>query len=236
MVFRRSRHGAPTLPPRRDGAEVTIAPMRRRHVRAVIAIEERIFPRPWTPALYLSELTQPATRRYFVALVSGEVVGYIGCMLVVGEGHITTVGVAPEWQRRHIGMRLLHRAATEAREHGATSLTLEVRVSNLGAQELYRAFGFAPAGIRKNYYAEVNEDGLVMWANDVDSPEYAHRLADLYARAMGESDSRGSDRAPGSDVTGESDVTVKSDATVESNATGENGSPHGDRSADEEQR
>jgi hypothetical protein len=59
-------------------------------------------------------------------------------------------------------------------------------MSNVGAQELYRAFGFAPAGIRKNYYPEVNEDGLVMWASDVDRPEYRTRidtlLADLEAK------------------------------------------------------
>ena len=167
------------------GAGIEIARMRRRHVRDVLAIEERVFPRPWSLALYLSELAQPESRLYSVALANEEVVGYIGCMLIAGEGHITTIGVAPEWQRRHIGMRLLHSAASEARERGATSLTLEVRVSNLGAQELYRAFGFVPAGIRKNYYAEVNEDAIVMWANDVDSAEYGRRLDALAARALG---------------------------------------------------
>jgi ribosomal-protein-alanine N-acetyltransferase len=183
MTFRISgqRHGS--VPTPTDDAVIELERMRRRHVRSVLAIEERIFPRPWSQALYLSELAQPATRFYSVALVGGDVVGYIGCMLVVGEGHITTVGVAPEWHRRGIGTRLLHRAASEAREQGATSLTLEVRVSNHGAQELYRAFGFVPAGIRKNYYAEVNEDGLVMWASDVDTPAYGARLAALLATA-----------------------------------------------------
>jgi ribosomal-protein-alanine N-acetyltransferase len=61
-------------------------------------------------------------------------------------------------------------------ERGANSLTIEVRVTNRPAQELYRKFGFAPAGVRKGYYAEVNEDALVMWAHDVDTEDYAHRL------------------------------------------------------------
>jgi ribosomal-protein-alanine N-acetyltransferase len=68
-----------------------------------------------------------------------------------------------------------------AREREAKNLTLEVRVGNLGAQALYRGFGFVPAGIRKNYYSETNEDALVMWANDIDSDEYAQRLAGIEA-------------------------------------------------------
>lgn len=173
-LFGRHRRGM--LPGPGPNAEVFIEEMRRRHVREVIPIEEQIFPRPWSQALYLSELAQGSSRHYYVALVDGVVVGYAGCMIIVGEGHITTVGVAPSWQRRGIGIRLLHRLASDARMLGATSLTLEVRVTNTGAQELYRAFGFAPSGIRKNYYAEVNEDGLVMWASDVDSAVYGARL------------------------------------------------------------
>jgi len=156
--------------------------MRRSHVRSVVAIEQQIFPRPWSTALYLSELASPSTRAYFVALVDGVVVGYIGSMLVVGEAHITTVGVAPEWHRHGVGIRMMYRLVREVRARGAHALTLEVRVTNSGAQELYRQFGFVPAGIRKDYYPEVNEDGLVMWAYDVDTPEYAKRLDEIGER------------------------------------------------------
>jgi ribosomal-protein-alanine N-acetyltransferase len=69
----------------------------------------------------------------------------------------------------------------DVRALGATALTLEVRVTNTGAQELYRRFGFAPAGIRKNYYADVNEDAIVMWAYDVETDEYAVRIAGIAA-------------------------------------------------------
>ena len=158
--------------------------MHRRHLRAVNAIEQRIFPRPWSPQLYASEIAQPETRRYFVALVEGEVVGYIGCMLVLGEGHITTVGVAPEWHRRSVGTTLLLHLIYDVRQRGATSLTLEVRAGNPGAQELYRQFGFVPAGIRKNYYSEVGEDAIVMWAHDVDGEDYATRLANIAKRQV----------------------------------------------------
>ena len=58
-------------------------------------------------------------------------------------------------------------------------------MGNRGAQELYRHFGFRPAGVRKNYYVETNEDALVMWADDIDTPEYATRLDELEAGVPG---------------------------------------------------
>jgi ribosomal-protein-alanine N-acetyltransferase len=67
--------------------------------------------------------------------------------------------------------------ARGAIERGCANLTLEVRMSNSGAQALYQRFGFVPAGVRKGYYPETREDALVMWANDVDQPPYAARLA-----------------------------------------------------------
>ena len=75
--------------------------------------------------------------------------------------------------------------ARTALARDARHLTLEVRVGNTGAQELYRQFGFAPAGIRKGYYVETHEDALVMWANDIDSDDYAVRLAGLEAAVPG---------------------------------------------------
>jgi len=183
MALRLPRiHGAPTLPDPWPGAAIEVVAMRRRHVRAVATIEEQIFPRPWSPALYLSEIAQGPTRLYLVAQAAGAVVGYTGSVLVAGEGHITTVGVAPTWHRNGVATRLLLVLARQARERGVTALTLEVRMSNVGAQRLYQEFGFVPAGVRKNYYAEVNEDGLVMWASGVDSSAYGDRLASIEAR------------------------------------------------------
>jgi ribosomal-protein-alanine N-acetyltransferase len=178
----RSAAKKPDAAPEAAATAVELLAMRRRHLKAVIAIEQRIFPSPWSIGLYLGELSQPATRAYYVARVGGEVVGYGGMMMVVGEAHVTNIGVAPEWQRHGIGRRLLLQLAREARRRSGQHLTLEVRVSNLGAQELYREFGFVPAGIRKNYYAEVHEDALIMWAHDIDSDEYGARLDAIEAR------------------------------------------------------
>jgi ribosomal-protein-alanine N-acetyltransferase len=130
-------------------------------------------------SLFMSELALRASRAYFVARVGRDVVGYAGLMMSVDEGHVTTIAVDPKWHRHQIGTRLLIALAREAIAREASALTLEVRVSNRGAQALYRRFGFAPVGVRKNYYQESNEDALVMWARDVATDAYAQLLDGL---------------------------------------------------------
>lgn len=165
---------------------VVVAPMRRRHVRAVLRIEEQVYPRPWTAPLFHSELALRTTRAYFVARVGRAVVGYAGVMLSFEDAHVTTIAVDPAWQRHGIATRLMVALVRESLLRGAQHMTLEVRLSNQGAQDLYRRFGFAPAGVRKNYYPETNEDALVMWVHDVDAPEYARLLEGLESRVPGD--------------------------------------------------
>lgn len=155
----------------------TVVPMRRRHVKSILTIEERIYPKPWTAGVFNSEidLARRGERHYVVGLRDSEVVAYGGLMFAVDEAHVTNIAVAPESQRRGYARRLLLDLANVAIERGFTALTLEVRVSNVAAQAMYRRFGFAPAGIRQRYY-ENTEDALVMWAHDIDSPEYRDRL------------------------------------------------------------
>lgn len=183
---------------RAAAAPVRVEPMRRRHLRAVLRIEEQANPRPWSLSLFLSELRYTESRAYLVARVGTEVVGYAGLMLVAGDGHITNVGVAPEHRRQAVATRLLLELTRRALEEGAEALTLEVRMSNTGAQDLYRRFGFVPAGVRKNYYpanakhsqgpgpegpgaSDANEDALIMWATDIDTASYRARLLDIEA-------------------------------------------------------
>ncbi|MGO9206962.1 MAG: ribosomal protein S18-alanine N-acetyltransferase [Candidatus Limnocylindrales bacterium] len=175
---------------------VEIVAMRRSHLKAVISIERRIFPSPWSIGLYMSEISQPATRAYYVACVGSEVVGYAGMMVVVGEAHVTNIGVAPEWQRHGVARRLLLQLAREARHRSGQHLTLEVRVSNVGAQALYHEFGFVPAGVRKNYYSEVHEDALVMWAHDIHTDAYRERLEGIEARLRPIGPPHGAGQAP----------------------------------------
>ena len=155
---------------------VVITTMRRRHLRNVLRIEEKTSTTPWSLGLFLAEVRREE-REYLVALSGSQVVGFAGLLYVVGEGHITTVAVDPDKQGGRIGTRLMLILARRAIVHGADSVTLEVRASNAPALALYRRFGFAPSGVRKDYYKDPTEDALVLWAHDVDTPAYADRLS-----------------------------------------------------------
>ena len=169
-----------------DPVTVHLVPLRRRHLRSVLKIEAQVYPRPWTFTLFMSELNMRTSRYYIAARVGTSVVGYAGLMYAADEAHITNIAVDPAWQRHHIGSRLLLNLARTAPRFGARHLTLEVRVSNVAAQALYGRFGFRTEGLRKNYYAESNEDALIMWAHGIDSPEYLSRLAEIEAGIAGE--------------------------------------------------
>jgi ribosomal-protein-alanine N-acetyltransferase len=166
-------------------ADVVLAPMRRRHLRGVLRIEEAAYPRPWSMALFDSELDQRDQRTYLVAKVDGDVVGYGGVMYVLPDAHVTTIAVAPERRRQAVGTRLLLALCRAAVAKGASALTLEVRLSNDAAQSLYRRFGFVPAGVRKGYYSDTGEDAIVMWAHDVDGAEFGDRLDAIAATIPG---------------------------------------------------
>ena len=168
-----------------DQLVVHILPMRRRHLRSVLKIEAQVYARPWSLSLFVSEMAMRTSRAYYVARINGVLCGYAGLMVSEGDGHVTTLAVDPEWHRNKIGTRLLLTLARTAIRRGASNLTLEVRVGNAAAQEMYRRFGFRPAGIRRNYYVETNEDALVMWAHDIDTPEYSRRLDEIEASVPG---------------------------------------------------
>lgn len=178
MVMEKRHDGAAEGSPDRV-SPIRVEAMRRRHLRGVLRIEQLVNPRPWSLSLFMSELRYTDSRVYLVARDGLEIVGYAGLMLIAGDGHITNVGVDPEHRRRAIATRMLLILARRALAEGAVALTLEVRMSNAGAQDLYRRFGFVPAGVRKNYYSDSNEDALIMWANDIDTPEYRARLFDI---------------------------------------------------------
>lgn len=160
----------------RDILEVEITPMRRRHLPAVLRIEAKVYPRPWSAGLFLSELAQKGSRAYFVARHQGKVVGYAGVMILGDEGHVTNIAVDPSFHRNRIGMRLLLALVDASRERKIRSMTLEVRRANTGAQTMYKMFGFQTVGVRRGYYVETGEDAYIMWAESVDSNEYTTRL------------------------------------------------------------
>jgi ribosomal-protein-alanine N-acetyltransferase len=157
---------------------VTLREMNHRDVAAVATLERVVYPQPWSARTFYDELAL-ANRRYIVAEDDGAVVGYAGLLLVEEDAHITTLAVDPAARRLRVGTRLMIELVDRALSAGARHLTLEVRVSNSAARSLYERFGFAPVGVRKNYYRD--EDALVMWATDIDDDEYAGRVATIRA-------------------------------------------------------
>lgn len=153
---------------------IHLVPLTVDDLEAVVELENRTYATPWSEQVFLDELAAPG-RTYLKAVdEGGRLIGYAGLMLVGEEAHITTVVVDPAHRGGRIGTRLMLDLARSAMGGGARSLTLEVRVSNAAAQALYRRFGMAPVGVRKRYY--VDEDALIMWVHDIDSPAYAARL------------------------------------------------------------
>lgn len=158
---------------------VTFEQMRRRHLPAVMRIEHRAHPKAWSLGVFNSELSQGSSRYYVVVRVDGRVGGYGGLMFVADEAHVTNIAIAPSLRRRGLGTLLLAHLAREGTLRSCTAMTLEVRAGNLGAQALYKNFGFVTAGVRRNYYPETGEDALVMWLYRLRSPEVQARLEAL---------------------------------------------------------
>jgi ribosomal-protein-alanine N-acetyltransferase len=158
--------------------------MRRRDLKAIMPIEAAAYPSSWSRRVFETELDQAADgSRYYVTARDGrEVVGYAGLWIVPdpdgSQAHITNIVVADHRRREGVATCLMVDLARAALLRGCTSWTLEVRSSSVGAQELYRRFGFAPAGIRRRYYDNV-EDAIVMWCHDLSTPEFGERLDEI---------------------------------------------------------
>jgi ribosomal-protein-alanine N-acetyltransferase len=110
------------------------------------------------------------------------ILGFAGMWLMFDEAHITTIGVKRSVRGRGLGELMLVHLIDQAREMGAKRLTLEVRVSNHVAQELYRKYTFKEEGVRKRYYSDDGEDALIMWSDRIDEPAFVTRFAEQRAR------------------------------------------------------
>ncbi|WP_169237585.1 ribosomal protein S18-alanine N-acetyltransferase [Candidatus Roseilinea sp. NK_OTU-006] len=110
------------------------------------------------------------------------VVGFAGMWMHVDEAHIATIAAHPGWRRRGIGERLLINLLRQAQRRRAEIVTLEVRVSNVAAQHLYRKYGFEEVGRRKAYYQDNREDALLMTIVHFNTPEYRAQLDALERR------------------------------------------------------
>ena len=121
--------------------------------------------RPFSYA-YNGDFSVKVGVRVVVPFNNRKVVGYVGIWFVMDEGHITNVAVHSDYRGRKIGDKLVQALVKLCRENNIVAMTLEVRVSNLVAQNLYKKYGFKLAGVRKEYYSDNKEDAMIMW-NDI---------------------------------------------------------------------
>ena len=166
----------------RSPVRVRVEPMRPDDIPAVHAIESASFPTPWPPYAFRQELETNRMAHYLVVRAGDRVVGYAGVWLMVDEAHVTTFAVLPVYRRRGIGGRLLWELLELCVDLGASVATLEVRLSNGPARELYQRFGFRPVGVRPRYYSDNAEDALIMTTEGLADPEMQRLRAALGAR------------------------------------------------------
>lgn len=109
----------------------------------------------------------------------GPVVGFAGMWLAMNEGHIVTIAVKPDYRRRGLGELLLVSLIDLACQAQASSLYLEVRVSNTAAKRLYEKYGFVVSRLRKGYYSDTGEDAWEMTLDGITTASYQARLQRL---------------------------------------------------------
>jgi ribosomal-protein-alanine N-acetyltransferase len=150
--------------------------------RYFVARPQNGIPTPITPAkpAFLQRLLARGGNR-IAESPHAPLVGYGGFWLMVDDAHISTLATHRDWRQRGIGELLLLAMIDGAAESGMRAMTLEVRVSNVSAQALYRKYGFEVVGERKQYYSDNGEDALIMTTPRITTAEYQYRMQELKA-------------------------------------------------------
>ena len=135
--------------------------MNQSHISNVAEIERQCFSKPWSENAIAAELENDSAD-YYVGKLCGEVIGYIGMHCAADECYVANVGVLKKYRRMGVGSALIKYAADTAQQMKMSFISLEVRPSNTEAVRIYERFGFEKVGLRKNFYSEPKEDGLIM--------------------------------------------------------------------------
>jgi len=140
-----------------------IHPLTEKHLKEVMRLNLRCFKKGenYTKHTFSYLLNEPTTLSYRVSTAAEEIVGFIFVMTNQGTGHITTIGVAPEHRRRSLAQKMLGHAEEALRKREIGTVSLEVRVSNIAAQSLYRVRGYTIVQRLNNYYNN-GEDAFLM--------------------------------------------------------------------------
>jgi ribosomal-protein-alanine N-acetyltransferase len=148
-------------------SNIEILSLKLEHIDSILKIDALSFPTPWSRESFEREIEINKFARYVVAKKDGIIIGYAGIWLILDEGHITNIAVHPEYRGIGAGNLLLEALIEMCKIELVTSITLEVRRSNLVAQKLYIKYGFVEQGVRKGYYGDNKEDAVIMWKHDV---------------------------------------------------------------------
>lgn len=142
---------------------ITVRKMEIADLEQVLVIEREAFTTPWAEDAFILEITKNQLARYIVAEIDGQVVGYGGIWLILDEGHVTNVAVLSKNRGQGIGNHLVQGLIDICLQSKIGAMTLEVRASNITAQNLYKKYGFTESGIRPKYYSDNKEDAIIMW-------------------------------------------------------------------------
>ncbi|WP_294369079.1 ribosomal protein S18-alanine N-acetyltransferase [uncultured Clostridium sp.] len=138
--------------------------MNETHVNGIYQLSNECFAIPWSLDSINNELNNPLAK-YVIAedLLTSEVIGFVGVWIIAGEADITNIAVSPKYRKQGIASNLLIKLFDVCKTFNCEDITLEVRVSNTPAQNLYKKFNFKEEGIRKGYYSDNGEDAIIMW-------------------------------------------------------------------------
>lgn len=152
---------------------VNIKPMSKKDLDGVIEIESKTYgTHHWSKESFMNELNNELAYYYSLYTSDGYLAGYAGTWHVLDEAHITNIAVSADYRKRHYAEALLKRVIDDCYKEKIKYITLEVRVSNTPAINLYTKYGFTSFGTRKKYYQDNNEDALIMWTKNIFYDEF----------------------------------------------------------------
>ncbi len=148
-------------------SNIEILPLKYEHIDSVLTIDNLSFPTPWSRESFEKEIENNKFARYVITKKDNIIIGYAGMWVILDEAHITNIAVHPEYRGIGSGNLLLEGLIDICKIECVTSMTLEVRKSNLLAQNLYKKYGFIEEGVRKQYYGDNKEDAILMWKHNI---------------------------------------------------------------------
>lgn len=165
---------SPRLIARQAGYRIRI--MRITDADAVARLERTIFAEGWSADVYRNAAAGGGVSTYWVLERSSRILGFCGIWCAAGEAHVVTIGVTPDVRRRGLGELLFQVGLRHAQYRRQSTMTLEVRESNLAACQLYLRYGFVAVGRRKGYYSDTHEDALIMTVSGIQSRGFVRLL------------------------------------------------------------